>query len=73
MKAVVFTAVWLMQVKLLTEFTLETFQYSNREESVLFIRSLLDRYIRQLSLVVRVFIKYRLFSLCNGVKQGGTL
>ena len=41
--------------------------------SFLFIRLLLDSYLRQLSCVAWGFFKYRYFSLSNGVKQGGVL
>ena len=42
-----------------------------RKVYFLFIRLLLDSYLRQLSCVARGFFKYRYFSLSNGVKQGG--
>ena len=52
----------------------KTFQDFNREESVfLFIRLLLDSYLKQLTCVAWGLFKSRYFSLSNGVKQGGVL
>ena len=44
-----------------------------RKVSFLFIRLLLDSYLRQLSFVAWGLFKFRYFSLSNGVKQGGVL
>ena len=44
-----------------------------RKVSFLFIRLLLDSYLRQRSCVAWGFLKSRYFSLSNGVKQGGVL
>ena len=42
-----------------------------RNVSFLFIRLLLDSYLRQLACVAWGFFKSRYFSLSNGVKPGG--
>ena len=44
-----------------------------RKVSFLFIRLLLDSYLRQLTCVAWGLFKSRYFSLSNGVKQGGVL
>ena len=44
-----------------------------RKVSFLFLRLLLDSYLRQLSCVAWGFLKSRYFSLSKGVKQGGVL
>ena len=66
--------VYLMQVKHLTDRVHWGRLFKNfieRKVSFLFIRLLLDSYLRQLSCVAWGLFKSRYFSLSNGVKQGG--